>query len=75
MQALTLISNHSVTEGFGAVALITAIVLFLGFLLDVVLGAILGVSILNDVQEMLILFAASIAFVIVILRREANSKE
>ncbi|MEM7462337.1 MAG: hypothetical protein AAF362_06605 [Pseudomonadota bacterium] len=45
--------------------------LFAIFAANVVLGAITGSPILGDVPEMLVLFAASIAFVAVILQREA----
>ncbi len=45
--------------------------LFAIFAANVVLGAVTGSPILGDVPEMLVLFAASIAFVAVILQREA----
>lgn len=56
-------------------ALIIAAVLFTGFVLDMILGAFTGNAILSDVQSMLVLFAASIAFVTEIIRREAQSKK
>ena len=46
-------------------------ILFALFAGNVVLGATTGSPILGDVSEMLVLFAASIAFVAEILRREA----
>lgn len=52
-----------------------AAVLFAAFVGDVLMGALAGTSILNDVQEMLMLFASSIAFVAAILAREKKSKE
>ena len=56
-------------------ALIIAILLFGVFCADVFLGALAGTSFLGDVQEMLMLFAATIAFVVAILRREKQAKE
>ena len=55
--------------------LAVAIVLFAAYVADVVMGGLAGISILSDVQEMLMLFAATIAFVAVILAREKQSKE
>ena len=52
-----------------------AAVLFAVFVVDVVMGALADASYLNDVQEMLMLFAASIAFVAAIIRREKRSKQ
>lgn len=45
-------------------------VLFIVFVGNVVIGAVTGSPIFGDVPEMLILFAASVCFVAVILRRE-----
>ncbi|NRA99294.1 MAG: hypothetical protein HRU32_05635 [Rhodobacteraceae bacterium] len=55
-------------------ALLISAVLFLAFFGNVLLGAMTGSPILNDVSEMLLLFAASIAFVAAILKREAQAK-
>lgn len=55
-------------------ALGIAAILFGGFVLDVVLGALTGTSFLTDFQELLVLLAASVAFTFAILRREAISK-
>ena len=52
-----------------------AAVLFTAFVADVLMGALADTSILNDVQEMLMLFASSIVFVAAILTRERKSKE
>ena len=52
-----------------------AAILFAAFVADVVMGAMSGASILSDVQQMLLLFAASIAFVAAVLKRESKSKE
>lgn len=41
------------------------------FALNIVLGAYGGASFLNDVHEMLVLFAAVICFAIAVLKREA----
>lgn len=56
-------------------ALVIATVLFFGFFINVVYGATTGTQLLTDVQEMLVLFVASIAFVAAVLRREAQSKD
>ncbi len=55
--------------------LITAGILFAVFLLNVVIGSAGGNPFLSDVGEMLILFAASLAFVAAILKREAVKKQ
>ncbi|MDJ1016700.1 MAG: hypothetical protein QNJ35_09335 [Paracoccaceae bacterium] len=55
--------------------LIIAVLLFGIYIANVVMGAMPNMSpFVGDVQEMLILFAASIAFVIAVLRREAAEK-
>lgn len=54
--------------------LILAVVLFAIFVLNVVLGALMDSAFTGDVGEMLILFAASIAFTVAILKREAVQK-
>lgn len=56
-------------------ALALATVLFLAFFANVVLGALGGNAVLGDVGEMLVLFAASIAFVAAILNREAAARK
>lgn len=56
-------------------ALAVSAVLFLIFATNVVMGSSTGTTFLGDVSEMLVLFAASIAFVAAILRREARAKE
>lgn len=56
-------------------ALLLACVLFLAFLANVLLGAMSGNAVLNDVGEMLVLFAASVAFVAAILQRETQTKK
>ena len=48
--------------------------LFLAFFANVLFGAMTGSPILGDVSEMLILFVASIFFVMAILRREAEAR-
>ena len=54
-------------------ALWISALIFAVFALDVVLGAIMGAAFLSDVQAMLVLFAASIAFVVAVLRREREA--
>lgn len=44
------------------------------FVLNIVLGAFGSGTFLSDVQEMLVLLAASTAFVAAILRREARAR-
>ncbi|WP_420859428.1 hypothetical protein [Marivivens marinus] len=56
-------------------ALAVSAVLFACFVLDVVAGAFFNMSALSDVQEMMVLSAASVAFVVAILRRERESKK
>lgn len=56
-------------------ALAIAAILFAGFVADVLLGALAGASVLGDVQAMMVLFAASTAFVAAILKREAQSRK
>jgi hypothetical protein len=56
------------------VALIIAAALFVLFAVNVVMGSFAGSSFLGDVGEMLVLFAASILFVVAILKREADAK-
>ena len=55
--------------------LVISAILFAVFVANVVMGATSGAPILSDVQEMLLLFAASIAFVAAIIRREARNNE
>lgn len=51
-----------------------ACVFFLIFLANVLIGATTGSPLIDDVPEALLLFAASIFFVAVILRREAQAR-
>lgn len=55
-------------------ALILSVILFAAFVGNVVLSSVTNDPILGDVAEMLVLFAASIAFVAAILQREAKAK-
>ena len=54
--------------------MIMAIGFFAIFLANVLLGAFGQAQFLGDVGEMLVLFAASMAFVVVILQRETAEK-
>jgi hypothetical protein len=59
-------------------SLILALVLFTAYVANVVLGATANAALLGDVGEMLLLFAASVAFTAAILKREkdaANQKD
>ena len=55
--------------------LLISLALFSVFVANVVLGAFANASFLGDVGEMLVLFAASLCFVVAILKREAAAKE
>lgn len=48
-----------------------SIIVFCIYFANVALGAFAGAAFLGDVGEMLVLFAASILFVVAILKREA----
>jgi len=52
--------------------LIASIAVFAVFFLNVAFGAFAGSAFLGDVGEMLVLFAASILFVVAILKKEAD---
>ncbi|WP_300035258.1 hypothetical protein [uncultured Roseobacter sp.] len=49
-------------------------VVFAIFAVNVALGAFTGNVFMGDVSEMLVLFAASILFVVAILKKEADRK-
>ena len=51
--------------------LAASIAVFALFFANVALGAFAGSAFLGDVGEMLVLFAASVLFVVAILKREA----
>ncbi|MEX0349289.1 MAG: hypothetical protein AB3N15_07660 [Paracoccaceae bacterium] len=52
--------------------LAASIVVFVIYFTNVALGAFANSAFLGDVGEMLVLFAASILFVVAILKREAD---
>lgn len=54
--------------------LTASIIVFLIYFANVALGAFAGSAFLGDVGEMLVLFAASILFVVAILKIEADRK-
>lgn len=56
--------------------LVASAIVFAVYFSNVVMGAFGGNAFLGDVSEMLVLFAATILFVVAILKREAarNSK-
>ena len=56
-------------------ALIIAAGLFAVYVTNVVLGALSGSAFLGDLGEMIVLFCASIAFTVAILRRERDAKK
>ncbi|SMX23873.1 hypothetical protein [Boseongicola aestuarii] len=53
-------------------ALIIAALLVLVFAANVVIGSVAGAPILGNVEEMLLLFGASISFVTSVLKKEAE---
>lgn len=55
--------------------LIGAIILFGVFVVNVALGASSNSAFLTDVQEMMVLLAVAVLFVIAILQKEAAAKE
>lgn len=55
-------------------ALWLAAALFALFTINVTAGSLTGSSFLGDVGEMLVLFAASLAFAVAVLNREAAAK-
>ena len=54
--------------------LLLSLIVFAVFFSNVALGAFADVAFLNDVGEMLVLFAATILFVVAILQKEAARK-
>lgn len=54
--------------------LMASIAVFVIYFSNVALGAFTGSVFLGDVGEMLVLFVASILFVVAILKREADKK-
>jgi hypothetical protein len=58
--------------GDNDMALIISAIFVVIFVANVAIGSIAGNPILGNVSEMLLLFAASISFVVAILKREAE---
>ena len=56
-------------------SLIVSIVLFVVFAANVAIGSFTGKPFLGDIGEMLLLLAASLAFVAAILAREASARK
>lgn len=52
--------------------LFAALIVFVAFFANVALGAFADAAILGDVGEMVVLFAATILFVVAILKKEAD---
>ncbi|WP_170381986.1 hypothetical protein [Ruegeria atlantica] len=52
--------------------LIASVIVFVIYFANVAMGAFAGSAFLGDVGEMLVLFAASILFVVAILKKEAD---
>ena len=52
--------------------LIASAIVFALYFANVALGALTGSAVLGDVGEMLVLFAATILFVLAILKKEAE---
>lgn len=55
--------------------LIGSLIVFVIFFANVALGAFADSAFLGDVGEMLVLFCASILFVVAILKKEADRKK
>jgi hypothetical protein len=55
--------------------MIASLIVFLIYFANVASGALLGLIYLGDVGEMLVLFAATILFVVAILQKEAARKK
>lgn len=55
--------------------LAASIAIFLLYFLNVALGAFASSAFLGDVGEMLVLFTASILFVVAIIKREADENK
>lgn len=62
------IQPHTGTKMF----LFASLIVFVVYFANVAMGAYGGTTFLGDVGEMLVLFAASILFVIAILKKEAD---
>lgn len=58
----------------GLIGLVVAGIFLAAFVINVALGSVAGAPPLGVVAEMLLLFAAAIAFVAAILKREATRK-
>ncbi len=54
--------------------LAASLIVFAIYFANVALGAFQGAAFLGDVSEMLVLFLASILFVVAILKKEADRK-
>ena len=71
------VQTSSLTAGvrlMDNIAFGVAAVLFLTFVANVAAGAFAGASFLGDVAEMLLLFAAVLAFTVGALKREAEAE-
>lgn len=55
--------------------LAASVIVFTVYFANVALGAFAGTAFLGDVGELLVLFAASILFVVAILQKEADRKK
>jgi uncharacterized protein (DUF2062 family) len=65
---------ESVAKGI-AMFLFASLVVFIIYFSNVAMGALAGNTFLSDVGEMLVLFAATILFVVAILKKEADRKK
>ena len=55
--------------------LVASLIVFVIYFANVALGAFANAAFLGDVGEMMVLFLASILFVVAILQKEAASKD
>jgi hypothetical protein len=55
--------------------LAASVIVFAVYFVNVALGAFAGAAFLGDVGEMLVLFGATVLFVVAILQKEADRKD
>lgn len=55
--------------------LVASVIVFALYFANVALGAFAGAAVLGDIGEMLVLLVATILFVVVILKKEADRQE
>ena len=61
-------------HAIGTTALALALILFVGFFANVLVGAVGNGEVLDDVEQMILLLVSATAFVVGILVREAEAR-